>query len=659
MGARNGGGVGVRWLRTGLVGILLVGWGATSAALTSSAVSQSFPIGMTPPSAGGPPAVHGGGTQAIRSASMFRGDPLHRGVYDTRGVDTLGTVAWRFETGGAVRSSATIYDGTLYVGSSDHHLYALDAASGGEIWRFNAGAAVSSSPAVDQERVVFVDRAGDIHALARDSGSPLWKVATGAERDLPWGNEGWDYFTASPTLIGDRVLIGSGDGHLYALDASRGSELWRFDAGTRIRTTPAVVEGLVLFGDSDGVFHALDIDGGSSVWRFETAGHSLTSADVGFDRRQIYSSAAVHEGVVYFGSRDAQLYALDLRDGRELWRVDDGSSAWVISSPAVTGDRVYSARSSSTKVRALNATDGSEIWSITTGGGVFSSPVLVGDTLYVGNASGWVMALAAADGSERWRYRTGGGVWATPLVANGRLYVGSDDGFLYALESTDGAPPKRAVYWQEEGVAISSMGMGPPQRRILSYFEYYGYELLSADTLPGFLQARIDDGAPSVVVFAMDHLPEAVASEPLEGALYRRYLGAGGKIVWMGAPPSFYVVDEDSGQVTGVDLERPGEILGVDTAGYRTDLYPIVPTADGRRWGLRDPWVGMGGFAADDVDVVLAVDELGRVMSWARTFGGPEGSGLVFVRPAYDAAALDEVRAVAEYGVLRTPPPGQ
>jgi outer membrane protein assembly factor BamB len=588
--------------------------------------------------------------------SMFRGGPLHHGTAAAAGVETLGAVAWRFETGAAVRSSAALLEGTLYVGSSDHHLYAIDADTGNEVWRFAAGAAVTSSPAVDEERVVFADRDHTVYALARDDGSLRWKVETGADLPLPWGHEGWDYFTASPTLLGDRVLVGSGDGNLYALDVRGGSERWRFTAGARVRTTPAVAGDTVLFGDSAGMFYAIELSTGALRWRFETVGHTLTAADVGFDRRQIYSSAAVHDGVAYFGSRDALLYAVDIATGEELWRSGDGTSAWVISSPAVRDGRVYSARSSSTAVRALDARDGSEIWKLATGGAVFSSPVVAGQTVYLGNGSGWVMALDADDGSERWRYRTGGGVWATPLVDGRRLYVGSDDGFVYALEHTDGAQPRRAVFWEEDGVRFSSLGLGPGQRRILNHFERYGYETLSAATLGDFLRARIEDGVASVVVFAMDHLPEEVVEGPLETALYRRYLDAGGKIVWMGAPPSFYVFDEEAGQVTGLDPQPATAITGVDAADYRSDVYPVRPTATGRRWGLRSSWVGMGGFDAAQVDAVLAVDELGRAACWARSYGGPEGTGFVFIRPAFDNRDLDEIRAVAEYGVMRTPP---
>lgn len=591
-------------------------------------------------------------TQA-RAATMFRGDPAHRGAYETAGVEMLGTIRWRFETGTAVRSSAALRDGTLYVGSSDRRLYAIDADAGTERWHFEADAPVTSSPAVDDERVLFTDRAGVVYAVSRRDGTLVWRFETGDELPLPWGHEGWDYFTASPTLVDDMALIGSGDGNLYALDAASGREIWRFASGARIRTTPAVAGDSVLFGNSAGIFYALDARDGAVRWRFETAGHTLGAAEVGFDRRQIYSSPAVHEGVVYFGSRDAGLYALDLETGQQRWRSNDGTSAWVISSPAVAGGRVYSARSSSTLVRALDAADGSEIWRVATEAAVFASPVLAGETLYVANGAGLVLALNARDGSERWRHRTGGGVWATPLVADGRLYVGSDDGFVYAFEHTDGGPPRRAVYWEEDEVSFSSMGLGTEQRRVLAHFQHYGYELLSSATLGDFLRARIADGAASVVVFAMDHLPAEVVQPPLETALYRRYLDAGGKVVWLGAPPSYYALD-DAGEVTGIDPARASELLGVDASDYRPDVYPVEPTAVGRRWGLRSSWVGRGGFDPGQVDEVLAIDELGRAVCWARSYGGPEGTGWVFLRPAFDFHELDEIRAVAEYGVMRT-----
>jgi hypothetical protein len=69
-----------------------------------------------------------------------------------------------------------------------------------------------------------------------------------------------------------------------------------------------------------------------------------------------------------------------------------------------------------------------------------------------------------------------------------------------------------------------------------AYFADLGYLPLDADSLPAFLSARIADSIPSAVVFAMDVVPHAAEPIAADTVLIRRYLNAGGKIVWLGSP---------------------------------------------------------------------------------------------------------------------------
>jgi hypothetical protein len=119
----------------------------------------------------------------------------------------------------------------------------------------------------------------------------------------------------------------------------------------------------------------------------------------------------------------------------------------------------------------------------------------------------------------------------------------------------------------------------------------------------------------------------------------------------MGFPP-LVVVRDDSLQITGVDRDRPSQLLGVDHGAWNSDEYGVTVTEAGRRWGLESNWVGLPGVAADQPVNVLAVDEVGRAAAWAKSYGGAPGTGFVFVRIGYDAAYLDELRRVVEYGIL-------
>ncbi|HYY56876.1 MAG TPA: PQQ-binding-like beta-propeller repeat protein, partial [Pyrinomonadaceae bacterium] len=223
--------------------------------------------------------------QADGPSAMFRNGPSHSGVYISAEIAGFGGLQWRFQTGGAVRSSPVIARDVLYVGSSDGHIYAIDANTGGERWRFDAGSAVTSTPAVVNGSVYSGTYDGRLLALDAASGKALWSLKTGPDAPLAWGYESGDFFSSSPTVYGEKVLYGGGDGFLYALESSTGRELWKAKTGGRIRSSPAVDRGVVFFGSFDGSLYAVDLESGRQKWRYETEGGGLNSGEFGYDRK--------------------------------------------------------------------------------------------------------------------------------------------------------------------------------------------------------------------------------------------------------------------------------------------------------------------------------------------------------------------------------------
>jgi outer membrane protein assembly factor BamB len=102
----------------------------------------------------------------------------------------------------------------------------------------------------------------------------------------------------------------------------------------------------------------------------------------------------------------------------------------VESSPAVANGIVY-VGSDDNNLYALNATTGAKLWN-TTGGG---SPAVANGIVYVGSDDNNLYAFNATTGAKLWNYTTGGAVESSPAVANGVVYVGSEDGNVYAIGS--------------------------------------------------------------------------------------------------------------------------------------------------------------------------------------------------------------------------------
>ena len=150
------------------------------------------------------------------------------------------------------------------------------------------------------------------------------------------------------------------------------------------------------------------------------------------------SSPAVMNGVVYVGSGDHNVYALNAKTGALLWRYTTGAS--VQSSPAVANGVVF-VGSDDLNVYALNARTGHKLWSYNTRGVVESSPAVSNGVVYVGSNDGNMYALIAypAKTTLLWSYKISYPVYSSPVVANGVVYVNSLVG-IYALNAKTGAP---------------------------------------------------------------------------------------------------------------------------------------------------------------------------------------------------------------------------
>lgn len=594
------------------------------------------------------PACRPGEGSGDAATTMFRGGPAHLGVYPTDGIQEFGGVLWRVQTAGPVRSSPAVADGRVFFGSADGHVYAVDL-KGKSLWRTDAGAAVNSSPAVADGRVFVQSRKGEILALSGETGAVLWRTATGPDAPLDWGYESGDIYLSSPVVAQGKVVVGSGDGNLYALDAGNGQVRWRLRTGGRVRSSPAVADGVVFAGSLDGSLYAADLETGRLRWRFDTLGRSLKSGDFGFDRKSVQSSPAVADGTVYVGGRDGFLYAVEAATGRQRWRLDHQVS-WVITSPAVREGRVYAGSSDAHFFQAVDARTGREVWRLPTPASVWSSPAVAGGGVYVGDSGGTLHAVDAGTGRERWTFRAGAGIYSSPVPVAGMLLAGSNDGALYALGAGAGGPLRRAVFWDP---VYERSAWSPSAAAIRDELKAGGYEVLDAHALAAFLAEAVAgrSASRSVVAFAIDHLPPEIAgAEPRQGP-FRRFLDAGGTVVWPGVPPLIWPRDPKTGSpgpYSAVNRRAAGDLLGVDFTRANFDFYGTRLTAAGSARGLRGWWLANWSVDPAAVSEVLAENENGLAAAWVKSYGGAPGTGFVMIgHAAVDDPAL--VQAIGDH----------
>jgi outer membrane protein assembly factor BamB len=171
-----------------------------------------------------------------------------------------GTVLWEFVTGDQVNSSPAIgSDGTVYVGSDDKKLYAINGKTGVKLWEFETGGYVYSSPAIGSDGTVYAGSMDNkLYAINGKTGVKLWEFETG----------GSEYGVHSSPAIGSdgTVYVGSGesgtrDKYLYAINGKSGVKLWEFETGGAVGSSPAIgPDGTVYVGSADKKLYAIKTD---------------------------------------------------------------------------------------------------------------------------------------------------------------------------------------------------------------------------------------------------------------------------------------------------------------------------------------------------------------------------------------------------------------
>lgn len=331
---------------------------------------------------------------------------------------------------------ATVSEGgTLYVGTMDGRVLALNPDSGSRKWDWQPTAGQSGQSASFLSCGAGGSLVGGLFygAPAIANGVVYMAFHTGKVYavDAVDGTQKWDYDLKSAVSGGvavgnDTVFVGSSNGKLSALDAGNGSFKWEFSTENEIWATPVIVDGVVYFGSLDHIFYALNAADGTKKWSFKTGGG-------------IASTPLVVEGVIYFGSFDNKFYAIDADTGTQKW-VFEGAGNWFWSQAAYNNGTIY-AGCLDHEVYAIDAGNGTMVWPkpFDAGSLVKASPVIAGGMLVVASEVGKVYGLDLNTGEKKWEFDNITAKVLSPLCAAGdTVYINSEDNKLYALNGSTG-----------------------------------------------------------------------------------------------------------------------------------------------------------------------------------------------------------------------------
>jgi len=334
-------------------------------------------------------------------------------------AQSTGKKIWSYESDGAIYSDVGYQDDAVFFGNDKGNLYSLNRHSGEFNWKFTSEGEKKldlwdyylSSPVASNGLVYWGSGDGHVYALNTGNGELVWKFDTGS------------IVHASPVIADGKVLIGNYSGDFYALDIQTGEEIWKFKAiGSRyfpnaeFQKAALVEDGIVYIGSRDLNLYALDLKTGRGIWNMPEKGGSW-----------IIATPLIHGENIYFGSSDTyKFYSLNKNNGRENWNIpihtrsygspvaykdliifpgfdgklrgvnpQNGKFEWMFQSETskTNYDEVYDLDNNFKKdIGIHNYTQESERLLLSLGGFI-NSPLLLGDTLYVGSTDGKLYAI--------------------------------------------------------------------------------------------------------------------------------------------------------------------------------------------------------------------------------------------------------------------------
>lgn len=344
-------------------------------------------------------------------------------------------LAWTKNVGANIfMTSPLVYNGRVYIASVDENLkgeayvYSLDGKTGELIWKYPVRNSIKNTIAIDDGQVLAQDAQGYLYAIDAGSGRLSWEkqlsinalpslveglavsngivyAGTGKglcainikDGNIIWKNTGWEQnMGATTTLsVGKNVLIGSSQwGALYANDLATGKLKWKASAdGLRNRGASAAIHGDLLYIISNKSFFIMKADNGKVIARKELP----FVVDV-------TSTPLLTDNEIIFGSTKDGLVALDNQTFDVKWRFNT-NGALILSSP-------YSGKHSAT---------------------IETSPVLAGNTVYVGASDGTIYGVSKEDGRLVWKHETGAPIFSSVAISGNALIAADFAGNIYTF----------------------------------------------------------------------------------------------------------------------------------------------------------------------------------------------------------------------------------
>lgn len=241
----------------------------------------------------------------LKQKNCLQGKPVSARPEQTRGIIPNG---WQVTP--VIKDSASIFTGIalsnrkIIYGTSDGRIVCRKDSI--TIWQRHTGYSLFSTPLISGQKVIVGSSQNEILALDLNDGSLLWRIPVEAP------------VTCDGVIENNELYIGAGKGAFLKIDLSTGQVIWRFDgirSNARLQGAPALSKDRVVFGAWDTYLYCLDRTTGKLCWKWNNG----KTVDL-FSPGNVVP--VISDGKVLIVAPDRYLTILDLNDGNTLYRTN-------------------------------------------------------------------------------------------------------------------------------------------------------------------------------------------------------------------------------------------------------------------------------------------------------------------------------------------------
>ncbi len=282
---------------------------------------------------------------AVWKNAVFTGD--ESGILHKLSIEN-GNILGSFKTNGPIYSTPAVKNDFVVFGSADSNIYCIDAETCKLTWKVKTGAEVLGSPSIDNEIVYIGGSDRKFRGIDLHTGKVLW-IFDGLN----------GFIETKPLLYKDKVIFGAWDTYLYCLDKTNGKLLWKWKGDrdgllySPAAFWPVAANDIVFIVAPDRMLTAVNVNTGKQLWRTgkyqvresigisadksqffvrtmrdsiiafpvsETLPEPLWITNAGFVYDINSAQLAEKDGVLFYGTKNGLLIALDSSTGKILWK---------------------------------------------------------------------------------------------------------------------------------------------------------------------------------------------------------------------------------------------------------------------------------------------------------------------------------------------------